>query len=129
MSVYFEGRMRGLVGNNRCRNANKRKRVPEEKVARESFVVKIKNVWIFFKKPLTFPPLRAIISKSSKDVSGCGAVGSALPWGGRGRTFKSCHSDQIKSKTNRFRLYFLHFQDKIKRFSTTFAPPEIPKIF
>ncbi len=26
--------------------------------------------------------------------SGCGAVGSALPWGGRGRTFKSCHSDQ-----------------------------------
>ena len=29
-------------------------------------------------------------------TSGCGAVGSALPWGGRGRTFKSCHSDQIK---------------------------------
>ena len=27
-------------------------------------------------------------------VSGCGAVGSALPWGGRGRKFKSCHSDQ-----------------------------------
>ena len=26
-------------------------------------------------------------------MSGCGAVGSALPWGGRGRTFKSCHSD------------------------------------
>ena len=95
MSVYFEGRMRGSVGNNRCRNANKRKRVSEEDVAREPFVVKIKNVWIFFKKPLTFPPLRAIISKSSKDVSGCGAVGSALPWGGRGRKFKSCHSDQI----------------------------------
>ena len=28
--------------------------------------------------------------------SGCGAAGSALPWGGRGRTFKSCHSDQRK---------------------------------
>ena len=28
--------------------------------------------------------------------SGCGAVGSALPWGGRGRKFKSCHSDQQK---------------------------------
>ena len=27
--------------------------------------------------------------------SGCGAVGSALPWGGRGRKFKSCHSDQV----------------------------------
>ena len=27
-------------------------------------------------------------------ASGCGAVGSALPWGGRGRRFKSCHSDQ-----------------------------------
>ncbi len=27
-------------------------------------------------------------------LSGCGAVGSALPWGGRGRPFKSGHSDQ-----------------------------------
>ena len=26
--------------------------------------------------------------------SGCGADGSALPWGGRGRWFKSSHSDQ-----------------------------------
>ena len=26
--------------------------------------------------------------------SGCGAVGSVLPWGGRGRPFKSGHSDQ-----------------------------------
>ena len=29
-------------------------------------------------------------------VSGCGADGSALPWGGRGRWFKSSHSDQIQ---------------------------------
>ena len=27
-------------------------------------------------------------------LTGCGAVGSALPWGGRGRGFKSRHSDQ-----------------------------------
>ena len=52
-----------------------------------------------------------------------------VSWGGRGRKFKSCHSDQIKPKTNRFRLYFLHFRGKIERFPTTFAPPEIPKIF
>ena len=55
--------------------------------------------------------------------------GSFWSWGGRGRKFKSCHSDQIKPKTNRFRLYFLHFRVKIERFPTTFAPPEIPKIF
>jgi len=30
-------------------------------------------------------------------VSGCGAVGSVLPWGGRGRPFKSGHSDQNRS--------------------------------
>ena len=52
-----------------------------------------------------------------------------VSWGGRGRWFKSSHSDQIKPKTNRFRLYFLHFQGKIGYFPTTFAPPEIPKIF
>ena len=28
--------------------------------------------------------------------SGCGAVGSALDWGSRGREFKSRHSDQEK---------------------------------
>ena len=30
-------------------------------------------------------------------MSGCGADGSALPWGGRGRGFKSRHSDHFKS--------------------------------
>ena len=30
-------------------------------------------------------------------MSGCGAVGSALPWGGRGRWFKSSHSDENKA--------------------------------
>lgn len=55
--------------------------------------------------------------------------GSFWSWGGRGRKFKSCHSDQMKPKTVRFRLHFLHFRGKIERFPTTFAPPEIPKIF
>lgn len=31
--------------------------------------------------------------------SGCGAVGSALDWGSRGREFKSRHSDQIEPET------------------------------
>ena len=30
-------------------------------------------------------------------LSGCGAVGSALDWGSRGREFKSRHSDQKKA--------------------------------
>ena len=54
----------------------------------------------FFKKGLTQQSKCAIIPKSAeilqKQKSGCGAAGSALPWGGRGRTFKSCHSDQRK---------------------------------
>ena len=49
----------------------------------------------FFKKVLTTKILCAKIYRSQK--SGCGAVGSALPWGGRGRTFKSCHSDQANN--------------------------------
>ena len=61
--------------------------------------------------------------------SGCGAVGSALPWGGRGRKFKSCHSDQIKPKTNRFRLYFLHFRGKIERFPPLRHHPKFRKFF
>ena len=35
-----------------------------------------------------------LCAKARNKASGCGAVGSALPWGGRGRKFKSCHSDQ-----------------------------------
>ena len=58
----------------------------------------LENVQFFLEKPLTFAFFRAIIAESSTDdASGCGAVGSALPWGGRGRKFKSCHSDQIRT--------------------------------
>ena len=39
-------------------------------------------------------------------LSGCGAVGSALPWGGRGRKFKSCHSDQEKHRKQPFSMLF-----------------------
>ena len=44
-------------------------------------------------------------------VSGCGAVGSALPWGGRGRKFKSCHSDQENGRiiSFRFSLFYKGF--------------------
>ena len=38
--------------------------------------------------------------------SGCGAVGSALPWGGRGRGFKSRHSDQIKKTDHKICLFY-----------------------
>ena len=42
--------------------------------------------------------------------SGCGAAGSALPWGGRGRKFKSCHSDQFGGSTEPpIFLYFTGF--------------------
>ena len=30
-------------------------------------------------------------------ISGCGAAGSALDWGSRGREFKSRHSDHVKT--------------------------------
>ena len=61
----------------------KRKRLPAGICARD-----------FLQNPLTAEYLCATIYRPFK--SGCGAVGSALPWGGRGRTFKSCHSDQNK---------------------------------
>ena len=49
--------------------------------------------WIFFKNTID---KRRNLWYNIKVArwSGCGAAGSALPWGGRGRKFKSCHSDQ-----------------------------------
>ena len=49
-----------------------------------------KKVWKNLKKHLTKSTFKTIIIK----LSGCSADGSALPWGGRGRGFKSRHSDQ-----------------------------------
>ena len=42
-------------------------------------------------------------------TSGCGAVGSALPWGGRGRTFKSCHSDQQAVPAPNYQVWYCLF--------------------
>ena len=56
-------------------------------------ILKISKIFQkFLKKGLTFEKRCAIMYRSQR--SGCGAAGSALPWGGRGRKFKSCHSDQ-----------------------------------
>ena len=46
------------------------------------------------KKFLQSPPRCAIITRL---ITGCGADGSALEWGSRGRWFKSSHSDHKKS--------------------------------
>ena len=37
-----------------------------------------------------------LINLNQKSISGCGAVGSALDWGSRGREFKSRHSDHLQ---------------------------------
>lgn len=52
------------------------------------------NFLYFFKKALDKYP------KTVYNVYcylGVAQIGSALPWGGRGRRFKSCHSDQLKT--------------------------------
>ena len=38
---------------------------------------------------------------------GVAQIGSALPWGGRGRRFKSCHSDQKHCSFKRTTVLFL----------------------
>ena len=66
-------------------------------------------------------------------TSGCGAVGSVLPWGGRGRLFKSGHSDQNRNLQNTKTVFcwlrFIHrgifplltqnFNGKLKNFAVT----------
>ena len=48
-------------------------------------------------------------SKLNLGTTGCGAAGSALDWGSRGRGFKSRHSDQKKgSKSKDFGPFALH---------------------
>ena len=47
------------------------------------------------KKALAF--YKKVWYHNLRKMAGCGAVGSALPWGGRGRGFKSRHSDHIKT--------------------------------
>ena len=45
--------------------------------------------------------------KSTQPISGCGADGSALEWGSRGRWFKSSHSDHVGTDFTLFRRLFL----------------------
>ena len=41
--------------------------------------------------------------------------GSALPWGGRGRKFKSCRSDHLRPKDrNVFRFYFFKIYSRTR---------------
>ena len=51
---------------------------------------------------------------SKQRQSGCGAAGSALPWGGRGRKFKSCHSDQKSEVQPNLRFSFIFSQILLK---------------
>ena len=77
----------------------------------------------YSKKGLTENLFYAIIRLlSGRDTkSGCGAVGSALPWGGRGRTFKSCHSDQKSVKITKFSRIFSCFEPFWGHFPCFFA--------
>ena len=47
----------------------------------------------FFEKVLDF--FRSLWYNNIVGYLGVAQIGSALPWGGRGRRFKSCHSDQL----------------------------------
>lgn len=63
-------------------------------------------------------------------LSGCGAVGSVLPWGGRGRRFKSGHSDQ--RKPTQFRGFFgiawvFAFLEKMQIDEIRHFPRQYPK--
>ena len=52
---------------------------------------------IFFILGVAFPETVCYYNWADfeQHISGCGAVGSALDWGSRGREFKSRHSDQV----------------------------------
>ena len=64
-------------------------------------------------------------------ISGCGAAGSALDWGSRGRGFKSRHSDQLECsyrisascKSTRFFMFFRTFTHGSRYGSHTRPPP------
>ena len=63
-------------------------------------MLKTKKSFEIFKKLLDISSFCVIIAfvellkLNQNRISGCGAVGSALDWGSRGREFKSRHSDQ-----------------------------------
>ena len=61
--------------------------------------------------------------KSTQPISGCGADGSALEWGSRGRWFKSSHSDHVGTDFTLFRRLFMPAAKKDVIHSVTFVPP------
>ena len=58
--------------------------------------ISIKSSAVIYKK--------SIISLRQRDVA---QLGSALPWGGRGRQFKSDRSDQLKQNEAMPRLFII----------------------
>ncbi len=47
-------------------------------------------------------------------LTGCGAVGSALDWGSRGREFKSRHSDQTQNIAFGYILCFFFYKARLE---------------
>ena len=65
---------------------------------------------IFFILGVAFPETVCYYNSADfeQHISGCGAVGSALDWGSRGREFKSRHSDQSKHPNWMLRFFYFH---------------------
>ena len=109
-------RQRGKEAFSNARLKSKKRRAGARKTSTVKAVCEgTKNFFIFSKKGLTNRVRYAIIHRlsgnptqkaSSLYRSGCGADGSALPWGGRGRWFKSSHSDQKNTDTFWCRYFF-----------------------
>ena len=64
----------------------------------------------YFQLGLDFPNYLWYYIRASKRreprCPGVAQIGSALPWGGRGRKFKSCHSDQLKLRKHLLSEFF-----------------------
>ena len=71
----------------------------------QGYFTQTKSVVSVIQKHVTTLHIK-LCDKTRNKASGCGAVGSALPWGGRGRKFKSCHSDQEKHRKQPFSVLF-----------------------
>lgn len=95
-----------------------------------------RNAFLFADLPISQIVFYAIIDNPEKTcynylcwcaestLSGCGAVGSVLPWGGRGRPFKSGHSDQNQhavSKIFRNCVFCFVWENSSTTLSTTIS--------
>ena len=72
------------------------------------YTCKIPNLMLIYSSSL----FRRILHNQ---ISGCGAAGSALDWGSRGREFKSRHSDQKRQFSVRKLSFFDTFLFFLKR--------------